>query len=724
MRFHAIAFAALLALSGCARAPEHPDVVLVTIDTLRADRLGCYGDTTGGTPVLDALARDGVRFERASAASPVTLPSHATILTGRYPAAHGVRNNATFTLAPSETTLAEALRPVGYRTGAFVGSWILSKAFGLGQGFEAYDDRFDGPGAVAPAPGPAARGAKPTERRAEAVTDAALAWARAQPRREPVFLWVHYYDPHVSYQPPSPWLERFPDRYRGEVAYTDHELGRLLEGLRAGGRGGEPLVIVVADHGEAFGEHGEHQHGLFVYEPTIHVPWLLAWRGRVPAGGVVAEEVTIADVAPTILGLLGLRPLPATQGIDLSESVLRGVPAPERSGILVENLLPRLEFGWSELLAVRRGGSKYIRAPREELYDLASDPGESRDLAASQRDAAVASRARLDAILREAEQAGSEGGAGATALDDDALANLQSLGYVGATPQRGTSAAGAPPAAADPKDRLEEFLLTKEATRLVSLGEYAQARLKIEALLARDPGNVWMRQQLATIHLATGDASAAEAIYRGILAGDARHCESLFRLGEIAMVATRDLAAAAARFGEALACNPDDARVLGRLAAIERSQGRPEAARRHLDRAVELQPTDRTLLEQLAEAQAAAGEEGASRATWQRLLDLDPRSTAALVGLATLDLRRRDLGAARERLEQALAIDGEHAVANANLGAILLREGELDGAIRRLEAALSKDDSLAPTWRALAEAYERAGRRADAEAARRRAEGR
>lgn len=717
-----LAVAVACALAGCARGPERPDVVLVTIDTLRADRLGCYGDSAGTSPALDALARDGARFARASAATPVTLPSHATILTGRYPAAHGVRNNAAFTLRDSETTLAESLRAAGYRTGAFVGSWVLSRSFGLGQGFETYDDRFDGAGAVARAAGPAARGERPVERRAEAVTDAVLAWVGTQPAREPLFVWAHYYDPHASYLPPSPWLERFPDRYRGEVAYTDHEVGRLLERMRELRGKREPLVLVVADHGEAFGEHGEHQHGLFVYEPTIHVPWLLAWRGHVPAGKVVPDEVTIADVAPTVLGLLGLPPLPAPQGIDLAGTLLEGRAVSRPQGILIENLLPRYDFGWAELVALRRGASKFIRAPREELYDLADDPGEARDLAATRPEVAAGERERLAGLVRDAERTRGDDSAAAPSLDDEALSNLRSLGYVGSTPLPAGADAGGP--APDPKDRVEEFRLTKDATALVTLGEYDRARSTLEALLAKEPRNLWLRQQLAQVHMATGAGEAAEAVYRGILRENPGHCESMYRLGEIAMVSRRAFAEATALFEATLSCNPDDPRALGRLAAIEKKEGRMEAARSHLDRALGLQPMDTRLLEQLGDLEAARGDADASRAAFARALELDPGSVPSLVGLASLDLRAKDLGAARGKLERALAIDGEHPVANANLGAILLGAGDVDGAIRRLEAALSKDDSLAPTWRALAEAYERAGRRADAEAARRRAAGR
>lgn len=719
MRPLVLAVAVLGALLGCARPPDRPDVVLVTIDTLRADRLGCYGHAAGATPALDALARGGARFARASAATPVTLPSHATILTGRYPAAHGVRNNASFTLRASETTLAESLRAAGYRTGAFVGSWVLARHFGLGQGFEVYDDRFDGAGGVARAAGPAARGERPVERRAQAVTDAALAWIGTRRAREPLFVWAHYYDPHASYLPPSPWLERFPDRYLGEVAYTDHEVGRLLEGLRATRGDREALVLVVADHGEAFGEHGEQQHGLFVYEPTIHVPWILSWGGRVPAGVVVEDEVTIADVAPTILGLLGLPPFPAAQGLDLSATLRSGSAVGRPGGILVENLLPKYDFGWSELVALRRGGSKYIRAPREELYDLASDPAELRDLAARSPETAAGERERLEALVRDAERTRGEESAAAPSLDDEALSNLRSLGYVGTSPA--PRAGGPERPAPDPKDRVEEFRLTKDATALVTLGEYDRARAALETLLAREPGNVWLRQQLAQVHMATGAAEAAEAVYRAILREDPAHCESTFRLGEIAAVARRAYDEASALFRAALACNPDDPRALARLAAIEKKEGNLEAARGHLSRAVELQPMDARLLEQLGELEIAGGDPRASRAAYARALELDPRSAPALVGLASLDLRARDLAEAREKLERALAIDPEDAVANANLGAILLGEGDLVGAIPRLEAAVSRDDSLAPTWRALAEAYERAGRRADAEAARRRA---
>lgn len=691
-----------LALAGlaCGRGEPPPDVLLVTIDTLRADRLGAYGDPEAKTPALDRLASRGARFERVSAVTPITLPSHATILTGRYPAAHGVRNNATFVLPPEETTLAEVFRESGWRTAAFVGAYVLSRPFGLDQGFETYDDRFEGEGAVPPPPAAAARGAKPSERRASAVTDAALAWYRSLDRTERAFVWVHYYDPHADYDPPEPFRSSLSDRYRGEIAYTDHEIGRLLEGLEREGRRKRTLVVVTSDHGEAFGEHGETQHGLFVYEPTIRVPLLVALEGRVPPGTVVPQEVSLADVAPTVASLAGVR-LPAAQGRDLAPAVIDGIAVEPGDGILIENRLPRLEFGWSELVALRRGDQKYIRAPRPELYDLRSDPEEARNLSASRPEETDAAREALERRVAAIEAEAGE--AAARPIDDEALERLRSLGYVGATAPGG-SAETAEDALPDPKDRLEEYLATKRATALLAEGRYEEGLALIESILSRDPGNLWMRLEAGRARQFAGDAAGAEAAFREVLLRDPRSCEALYRLGEIAMALTRDLPEAERRLREAVTCDPRRVDALGRLAAVVLARGDAGEARGLLARAVVIAPGDPALRVRLGDLLDDAGDLDGAEREFRAALEADPDAKGAATGLGTVCLKTRRAEEARTWFERAVAAWPDDAVAHANLGAVLLARGERDAAVARLERALELDPSLEPARRALASA--------------------
>jgi arylsulfatase A-like enzyme/tetratricopeptide (TPR) repeat protein len=685
------AVVSLVAASGCGSGGNRPDVLLVTIDTLRADRLGCYGDPAARTPALDNLAARGARFTQASTVAPITLPSHASILTGRYPAAHGVRNNGTFSLPDAEETLAEVFRREGWRTGGFVGAYVLSRAFGLDQGFETFDDRFDGPGAVEPPAGAVARGARPSERRATAVTDAALAWLRGLGRSEPAFTWVHYFDPHADYAAPEPFLSDFPDRYRGEIAYTDAQIARLLRGLDEAGRLERTLIVVVADHGEAFGEHGETQHGLFVYEPTVRVPFLVAWEEKVPARAVFDDEVSLVDLAPTVASLAGVEFSIALQGRDLSPLLLGGEAPEAGNGVLVENLLPRLEFGWSEMYALRRGGWKLIDAPRPELYDLREDDGETRDLASGRPDEVDAGRRIVRDWVERLERDASEASSGPA--DADVVDRLQSLGYVGAVAPPGLEDADRD-SLPDPKDRVREFLDTKRATGLLAAGRYDEAIALMEKILVADPGNLWMRLEMGRAWQFAGNTSRSDAVFEEVLKRYPDHCEAPYRLGENALVARKDRVEAERWFRQALACDPKRVDALERLSALTLAAGKEPEARSLLERAVALAPSDAALRVRLGDLLDDAGAIEDAATQFRAAIDLDPTAAGAATGLGTFALKRKAYDEATEWFERAVASDPQDAVAWANLGILAFNRGDRRGAVTHLERALELDPSL------------------------------
>ncbi|HEX2465656.1 MAG TPA: sulfatase, partial [Thermoanaerobaculia bacterium] len=371
-----LALCVLLGATGCSRdstvvSSGPANVLLVTLDTVRADRLGSYGYAGASTPALDGLAREGIRFSQAVATAPLTLPSHASILTGLFPPRHAVHQNGAAALPPTVPTLAEALHGHGYRTAAFVGSFVLDARFGLDRGFELYDDDIPRDPTTA-VPGLEA------ERPGTQVVDRALSWLNADDQR-PFFVWVHLYDAHAPYEPPEPYRSRFADRpYDGEIASVDAQVGRLLSYLDERGLAGDTIVAVAADHGEALGEHGELTHGLLLFEPTVRVPLLLRAPGRLPGGVVVGEPVGLADLAPTLAGLAGVHlglPSSSVDGRDLSASLAAG-DEPPRVDLYAETEYPRL-FGWSALAAIRRGHAKYVAAPTPRLFDLESDPGET-----------------------------------------------------------------------------------------------------------------------------------------------------------------------------------------------------------------------------------------------------------------------------------------------------------------------------------------------------------
>src|SRR5262245_43827798 len=344
-------------LEGCrGPVPERPDkIVLITIDTLRADHLGCYGAAGAATPVLDGLAREGVLYEDATSVAPVTLVAHATILTGLIPPAHGVRSNGSFRLPAEVTTLAERLHARGFATGAFVGSFVLSHEFGLDQGFDTYDDTL-----------PRQRPDRKfdfAERRAVEVLSRAADWAVAK-KDGPFFLWAHVYDPHAPYDPPPPFDRTFADRpYDGEIAYVDSEIGKFLERLRGARILDRALLVVTADHGEGLGEHGESTHGLFLYQSTLHVPLIVRPPGGRSPGQRVARTIGLVDLAPTILASAGVPWTGPTQGRPLAEVAGEGHTKGEASsvdGYYIENLLPHISFGWAGLRGFRSGNWKLI----------------------------------------------------------------------------------------------------------------------------------------------------------------------------------------------------------------------------------------------------------------------------------------------------------------------------------------------------------------------------
>ena len=469
LRFpHALAALVALLVIACSDGADHarddasvpgPTVLLVTWDTTRADHVGAYGHGGGWTPELDALAAAGRVFERAWTTTPITLPSHTSLLTGTTPLAHGVRDNAIFRLTDDARLLSEVLADVGWRTGAFVGSFVLDERFGLDQGFETYT----GPAADA------RPGARIAERGADAVVDDALAWLGTVEAREPVLLWVHFYDPHHPYEAPARFTERFDDVYGAEIAFCDEQLGRLLDGLASAGRAGRRLVVVTSDHGDAFGEHGEPTHGVFVYDSTMRVPLVLA-GDDVPEGRV-AEPVSVVDVAPTVLAWAGLptAALPDATG----RSLLADIPADDDRILYVESLLPHHSYGWHGVRGVVADGWKYIDTRRPELYDLVADPGELDDRVAAEPERARTLAGRLTRLLSEQPALDTVEAGG---VSEEERAALLSLGYVSSHMESDPFANDLP----DPKDRVHTLLQFDRARQLITRGR---------RLLGLDPGS-------------------------------------------------------------------------------------------------------------------------------------------------------------------------------------------------------------------------------------------
>ena len=465
---------------------EGPNVVLVTIDTLRADRVGAYGARDVATPTLDALAARGVLFEQAMAAVPLTLPSHASLLTGQYPATHGVRHNAIFVLGRETETLAERFSDAGYATAAVVGAAVLDPEFGLSQGFDVYD---------ADMPTERASAAGFFERPAKEVTDAALAWLAQE--RGSFFLWVHYYDVHAKYSPPEPFKTRFARHlYDGEAANVDHELGRLLAALETEKRLSNTLVAVTADHGEGLGEHGEESHTYFIYDSVLHVPLILAGPG-VPAGRRVARVASNTGVAATLLALAGAKPLAKVDAGDLAP-LWRDDPGAAASAgageAYAESLAGELDHGWAPIHAIRSDRFHYIRAPRPELFDVKTDPRQRHNLLPSEQPELLAAakdgEARIEALLA--------GGRALSpvAVDAETRAQIEALGYV--VPDGRAVKTGA-----DPKDVHKLAGVAFDALALMFAKRFDESEQLAKKGLEVMPGSSQLHDILARLYLET-----------------------------------------------------------------------------------------------------------------------------------------------------------------------------------------------------------------------------
>ncbi len=545
------------------------NVLLVSIDTVRADRLGCYGYAGAATPTLDALAAGGVRCAWAIAPMPLTLPSHSSLLTGLDPHHHGARANGVFRLDDDVSTLAELLGQRGYRTGAVISAYVLDRRYGLAQGFEEYGDDLT-------------EGHRPEkfgyrERTAAQANRPAVQWLREH-RHEQFFLWVHYFDPHAPYEPPEPYRTRFADRsYDGEIAYADEQLGRLLAALDDVGVRDRTLVVVVSDHGESLGEHRELTHGMMIYDATLRVPVILEAGGVLPSGLVIDRQVGLIDVMPTVLDLLGEEIPPNLDGV----SLLRSASAAPRE-LYIETLATKVQYGWSPLLGVRRDDVKFIFAPTPELYDLRADPKELNNLLPARRELAGKLLDSLRALVGgDPELAGAV--TGNLPLDRASREKLAQLGYVFSTDGSTTTQRALP----DPKDMIDEWLALQRAQTLADRGEHAKTIARLEPLVRARPGNCEAQKTLALSYAALGQLDPALAAFRRVVKLSPHKAGARVDIGKI-LLEMGKVAEAETELRRALAEDPTSPGAMFGLGAVLARQNRPDEALRQFEACVEV----------------------------------------------------------------------------------------------------------------------------------------
>jgi arylsulfatase A-like enzyme/Tfp pilus assembly protein PilF len=663
------------------QAPERPRaIILISIDTLRADHLSSYGYTAIETPHIDALAKGGTVFSDVGSQVPLTFPSHVSLFTSTYPFFNGIEDNAE-TLAPNAVTLAVLLKFHGYRTAAVVGGFVMDRRFGLNRGFDMYDSRFDQP----------SNEGSPTgefKRLGADVVSIANRWL-TENSNSAFFLFVHFYDLHTPYNLPASYRARFGTGYDAELRYVDELVGTFLDFLRQRNLFDNSLVVLLADHGEGLEDHGEDTHGYFVYQSTIRVPLIVHWpAGSASFAAKVDEPVRLMDVAPTILEFAGIPAPPEFQGRSLME-LLRPEGSKTPRDIYSETLYPHMHFGCSALQALRSGRYKYIDAPKPELYDLTADPGEIRNIYSQRTAVALAQKEKLASLRARLRR---QNPFPQRVLDPGTLARLRSLGYVAGSADDSQSAE----AGVDPKDRVKDFSEYGHALDLAGEGRIDESDLILKRLLARHPDLVEVRMNLASNEQQAERYEQAVRDYQQVVKTEPGNMKahynfgvSLFRLGKLDE-ATREFQAvlaispffvpaddalgsialekkdynqARATFEHVLAFRPDDYDAHYNLGTLSALQGQWDAGERHLRVAMGVDPANPEPHDALGDLYLKKGDLEKADTEFRESIRLRPKSASAHYDLGLVLQKQNKPAAAANEFRQALAIDPQFSAA-------------------------------------------------------------
>jgi choline-sulfatase len=643
------------------------NVLLITIDTLRADRVGAFGGPPGLTPNLDRLAAEGLRLTRTYSSAPLTLPSHTSILTAVSPPVHGVRANGLFRLGNGLPTLATILKSRGYRTGAFVGAFVLDARFGLNRGFDVYDDRYGEKHA-----GDDTEGA---ERRADEVIKPATAWILPpsaighQPLPAPFFAWIHLYDPHEPYRAPEPYASQHAP-YDAEVAYTDAAIGHLLTSLTAARALDNTLVIVAADHGESLGEHGERSHGVFAYDVTLRVPWIV-WAGSRFAPQTFDRPARLIDLAPTVLDLLGAAPPDSFEGRSI---LARASGSTADMPAYFEAMDANLTRNWAPLTGIVSGGYKLIDLPQPELYNLNADPAETTNVFRRESE-----RARtLEAVLRDqvSRLAARASAPGQVALNAESRQRLQALGYVAASAAPGTRVYTD---ADDPKTLIGPANELNRALGEFKAGSRGEAVAAVRGIIREHPAFSTPYGVLASMQRDAGDLGGAIATLEDVVRrGIADQSVMVVLAGYLQEGNALDRAAGILE--AVIASHPDYVDAYNSLGVVYSRQGRHAQARAAFMKVLDIDPTSATAHENLGVDAVAAGDLATAATELQRAIDLDPRLAAAHNVLAAVYLRQKRPDDALEEWRRALELDPRMYDALYNLGTVLYSAGKREEA--------------------------------------------
>lgn len=642
--------------------------VLITVDTLRADRIGCYGYSAVETPFMDFFASAGIKFERCLASTPLTLPSHTSLLTGTYPSFHGVRDNGGFLVPQEINTLGELFKQSGFETAAFVASYVLDSKWGLNQGFDFYFDRFDLSRYKTISLGN-------VQRRGDEVINEVLLWLESH-KSNRFFAWVHLYDPHTPYDPPSPYKEKYAGRpYLGEIAYADSQLGRLWNYLEEKKLTKNTILIFAADHGESLGEHKENTHGFFIYQEAVHVPLIFVTPFEKLQGLTRSAVVSLIDVMPTILEMAGI-PCPSqVQGQSLVPLFFKDRKPGERF-VYSETYYPRFHYGWSELKGIQDERFKLILAPKVELYDLKNDPEEENNLASSHREELEKLKNLAEKLIRESSQNAFE--LDYRHMDEETRQKLTALGYIGSFTD---SASLKEKKLADPKDKIGVFNRLSLARELGLEGKFEQARAMVDEIIKEDPevidayftlGNLYFKERqfekaleyyfkvmerkpddafmvinIANSYIMLDNLDEAEKFLLSYIPSLPPDSQIHLILGNI-YNSEKKYDLALENYQKCVKINPYSASAYNALAGIYLLQDKIDEAEEHLRKATELNPKLMNVHYNLAQLQEKKGDLLQAAEEYKKELENIPYNFRASFNLSRLS---RLLGLEEEELE-------------------------------------------------------------------------
>lgn len=659
---------------------HRPNILIVTIDTLRADHVGAYGASFAHTPALDRLAAEGLRCLDAIAAAPITMPSHASLLTGLYPPAHGVHDNGTAALPRDVVTLADRLSGAGYSTHAFISAVVLSRLYGLDKGFSTYDDDLWSEDA----PRLFMIRERTARRTADRFVEWFAQWTRAQGPASaspaPFFTWVHFFDPHQPHEAGPEDRQGAASPYDAEVTAADRGVGRLIDTLRDAGALDDTIVIVTSDHGESLGEHGEATHAIFVYDATVRVPLIVRYPRAFTAGAVYDGPVRHIDIVPTLLAMLGLPGGAETQGVDLTAPWQGKAPAPELSQYS-ESLLSELGFGMAPLHALRKGGFKWIRAPRPELYDLKADARELTNLHPGDSEKSTAMDAELEQIMRSAKPHPDQADGGPMARET--MEMLQSLGYLapGAVRQ---SMSGI-----DPKDGIQIYNQLEEARHRAQERKWKEAEGIVREILVKLPNHVAAQNVLGLSLVRQRRYPEAREAYARSLAADPSQFRVHANLGSLALF-QHDLDGAEQGFKKALELNPRFIEAMLNLGLVASLRGDNAGAETWYRKADGVDPSFPATARRLGDLYYEQGQFAHALASYEHALQLSPKLFPAMVQAGNSARRVGDPAKAAARFTRATELRPDSWVPWYNLACLRATTGDTDGALTALRESVTR----------------------------------